>query len=67
MIAESRIVAFSLTTLYVSSEIIPAFRPFLGFTSKTVRLIQAGRTLLTIAVEIVNDLREVFLRLLMQI
>jgi hypothetical protein len=34
MMAESKVVAFSLTILYVSSEIIDAGFPFLGFTGK---------------------------------
>ena len=67
MIAESRVVAFSLTILYVVSEIIPAGRPFLGFTWKRSGVIQAGRTLLTVTVEVVDDLGEVFLRLFMQV
>ena len=68
--AESSVCEFSLTTWYVSSEIIPAGRPFLGFTSNEgykCHKPKFRRQVHTIVVQIRYNLGEALLGLFVEI
>jgi len=69
MMAESKVSALSRTISYISLEIIPAGRPFLGFTAETHmrRQSQPLQKRPTVFIEILYDLREVFLGFLVQV
>ena len=62
MIAESKTSALAITTWYVSLEIMLAARPVLGFTAqRCVRLGSKHQKAQTIAIQVLNDMRKVFL------
>jgi hypothetical protein len=67
--AESRASLLAMTILYVSSEIIPAGRPFLGLTEEPLvnDTKERDQKALTVLVEVLDDSREIFLGLLMQV
>jgi hypothetical protein len=70
MIAESKTSALAWTMSYVSLEIIPAAFPFLGLTVRLnirKRDKRFGRSRRTILIQVFDNLREVLLRLLVEV